>query len=246
MSIQYPEFMRDDHLYVFDVDGTLTPSRQKMDEAFKRFFSRFASRNFVYLVTGSDRDKTMEQVGADLYGLADRVYNCSGNHVFEGHNEIYRSNWRLPWDAEEWLKQKLDQSMFHIKTGAHFDHRIGCCNFSVIGRNCKLYERKEYVKYDNINKERERIAREFEEKFPDIEAVIGGETGLDIFPRGKNKGQIMEDLDWHSVHFFGDKMEEGGNDAPLGNRIDNRPFGYTYAVKDWKHTWEILEGFTYT
>ena len=82
MSIQYPEFMRDDHLYVFDVDGTLTPSRQKMDEAFKRFFSRFASRNFVYLVTGSDKDKTMEQVGADLYGLADRVYNCSGNHVF--------------------------------------------------------------------------------------------------------------------------------------------------------------------
>ena len=152
----------------------------------------------------------------------------------------------MPWDAEEWLKQKLDQSMFHIKTGAHFDHRIGCCNFSVIGRNCKLYERKEYVKYDNINKERERIAREFEEKFPDIEAVIGGETGLDIFPRGKNKGQIMEDLDWHSVHFFGDKMEEGGNDAPLSNRIDNRPFGYTYAVKDWKHTWEILEGFTYT
>ena len=69
--------------------------------------------------------------------------------------------------------------MFHIKTGVHFDHRIGCCNFSVIGRNCKLYEREEYVKYDNINKERERIAREFEEKFPDIEAVIGGEI-LDL------------------------------------------------------------------
>ena len=147
---------------------------------------------------------------------------------------------------DDYLCGQNDISMFHIKTGAHFDHRIGCCNFSVIGRNCKLYERKEYVKYDNINKERERIAREFEEKFPNIEAVIGGETGLDIFPRGKNKGQIMEDLDWHSVHFFGDKMEEGGNDAPLGNRIDNRPFGYTYAVKDWKHTWEILEGFTYT
>ena len=48
--------------FIFDVDGTLTPSRQKMDEAFKRFFSRFASRNFVYLVTGSDKDKTMELV----------------------------------------------------------------------------------------------------------------------------------------------------------------------------------------
>ncbi len=236
--------MREGSLYVFDIDGTLTPSRQKMDAKFKHWFKRFCERNFIYLVTGSDKIKTIEQIGADLYGLVDRVYNCSGNHVFEGMREIHKDNWKLPWKAESWLRNELTKSLFHIKTGAHFDHRIGCCNFSIIGRNCTLEERKDYVKWDKGCKERERIAIEFEEEFPQIEAVIGGETGLDIFPRGKNKGQIMEDLDWYAVHFFGDKMKSGGNDAPLGDKIKNRPHGFTYEVKDWKQTWEILEGLT--
>jgi len=43
--------------YIFDVDGTLTPSRQKMDEDFSRFFLHFCTMNSVYLVTGSDREE---------------------------------------------------------------------------------------------------------------------------------------------------------------------------------------------
>ena len=41
--------------YIFDVDGTLTPSRQKMDPKFKHFFLKFIETNKVWLVTGSDR-----------------------------------------------------------------------------------------------------------------------------------------------------------------------------------------------
>ena len=48
--------------YIFDVDGTLTPSRQKLDPNFLIFFNSFALANDVYLVTGSDRDKTIEQI----------------------------------------------------------------------------------------------------------------------------------------------------------------------------------------
>ena len=47
--------------YVFDVDGTLTPSRGLIDPEFKAFFNAFCLFNDVYLVTGSDRDKTIEK-----------------------------------------------------------------------------------------------------------------------------------------------------------------------------------------
>ena len=42
--------------YIFDVDGTLTPSRQVIDSDFAVFFSNFCAENDVYLVTGSDKD----------------------------------------------------------------------------------------------------------------------------------------------------------------------------------------------
>lgn len=39
--------------YVFDVDGTLTPSRGIMDEEFANWMEHFTTHNACYLVTGS-------------------------------------------------------------------------------------------------------------------------------------------------------------------------------------------------
>ena len=49
--------------YVFDVDGTLTPSRQLITDEFRDFFMQFALHHDVYLVSGSDYVKTVEQLG---------------------------------------------------------------------------------------------------------------------------------------------------------------------------------------
>ena len=55
---------------------------------------------------------------------------------------------------------------------------------------------------DEHKNERRIIAEEFNSKFPDIEALVAGETGLDIFPRGSNKGQVIDDFKGYDVHFF--------------------------------------------
>ena len=47
-----------DKIFIFDVDGTLTPSRLRMTEKFAKFFDKWSSENKYYLVTGSDLDKT--------------------------------------------------------------------------------------------------------------------------------------------------------------------------------------------
>ena len=51
-----------DKIFIFDVDGTLTPSRQKMTKEFKEFFSKWTEENLFYLVTGSDLPKLQEQM----------------------------------------------------------------------------------------------------------------------------------------------------------------------------------------
>lgn len=225
-------------LYIFDVDGTLTPSRGKMDPKFSAYFEQFATHNNVYMITGSDREKTIEQVGEVIYNLCGRVYNCSGNHVFEQDKEVYKTEWKLPDGAAFWLLDKLDNSKFYRKTGRHLEERPGMVNFSIVGRNCNFEERAMYKQWDEHKNERRIIAEEFNSRFPDIEALVAGETGLDIFPRGSNKGQIWDDIKMFDVHFFGDKMDEGGNDYPLA--IKNI-YGSNHHVDCWKHTFKILE-----
>ena len=51
--------------YVFDVDGTLTPSRLRMDGEFLSFRDWIKIKMFICLLT--DHDKTIEQVGVDIW-----------------------------------------------------------------------------------------------------------------------------------------------------------------------------------
>jgi phosphomannomutase len=82
--------------FIFDVDGTLTPSRGIIDLNFKAFFNSFCLMNDVYLVTGSDKAKTIEQISEPTYNLCKRVYNCNGNDVWEGATHVHTNDWTLP------------------------------------------------------------------------------------------------------------------------------------------------------
>ena len=75
--------------YIFDVDGTLTPSRQKINSEFELFFKDFINKNNVWLITGSDYPKTVEQVGKEICEKVKAVYNCAGNNIWKNGKEIW-------------------------------------------------------------------------------------------------------------------------------------------------------------
>ena len=182
-------------VYVFDVDGTLTPSRGVIDPTFKEFFNDFCRENKVVLVTGSDKPKTVEQIGEDTYNLAHTVYNCNGNDVWQGSQHCRSNSWHLDENSEQWLQKQLKDSKFPIRTGHHYDHRPGMCNFSIVGRNANRQQRAEYVEWDKATQERQSISNNFNINFPELEAKIGGETGIDISPKGLDKSQIVRDFE---------------------------------------------------
>ena len=229
--------------FIFDVDGTLTPSRQEIDPDFEKYMIEFSNENNVYLVTGSNREKTIEQIGDTLFHAAKRVYNCSGSDVYEGDLNVYRDEWDVPEDVEEFLMDELHHSKFPIRTGTHVEKRPGGINFSVLGRGqgVVLEERDEYVKWDRTHHERKNMAIKIKNRFPDLEVQVGGQTGLDISPLGRNKGQILRDFSKNDfIYFYGDMMNEGQNDFPLADAIRKKELGFTYHVHSFQHTWDIL------
>jgi len=228
--------------FIFDVDGTLTPSRQQIDNDFAVFFSNFCAENDVYLVTGSDKEKTIEQIGEEIYSLARRVYNCSGSDVWQGETHIRSDNWRIPIHVKAWLEDKLEESSFPLRTGLHIEERPGMVNFSVVGRNATMGERKLYVKHDTQIGERNIIADLFNKEFKELIARPGGETGIDISPKGADKSQIVNDFDPNDVlHFYGDRMDLQGNDYPLKKVIIDNDLGFAIEVNGWKDTWSKLK-----
>ena len=223
--------------FIFDVDGTLTPSRKKIVHEFWAPFLIFCRNHDVYLVTGSDRAKTLEQLGLDICYTAKRVYNCSGSDAYERDVNVYRDKWELPKKVESFLEDELAYSCFSIRNGLHIERRPGGVNFSILGRGeDPSVGRKEYVKWDEERLERQDIADRLISHFPDLTVALGGQTGIDIGPKGADKSQILRDFsEDDEIHFFGDRMETTGNDFTLGEAV-KKMGGYTYHVKDWKET----------
>ena len=111
-----------DKIFIFDVDGTLTPSRQKMTKEFKDFFSIWAELNTFYLVTGSDIPKLQEQMdGMEIH--SDGIFTCCGNEYWQSNpavhpkhcDLIYSNKFKPPKDLIKYLERKVLKSKYQNK-----------------------------------------------------------------------------------------------------------------------------------
>ncbi len=227
-------------IFLFDVDGTLTPSRCRMNEEFKQLFINFQLKHSTYLVTGSDFDKTFEQVGWQIIFSSKLTFHCSGNECRNQAKIVYRNEWEPPKQLLAELVLIIADDPYDVRTGNHIEFRTGSINFSVVGRNATSAQREHYKHYDRAFEHRKDIVGRLSEKFPDISFQIGGETGIDIFPKGYDKRQVITYLPKAEIYFFGDAVHDYGNDQALAHAVYNLK-GKVYGVKDWRETMEILE-----
>ena len=220
--------------YVFDVDGTLTPSRKTIDNEFAKWFLDFTKQHKVYLVTGSDYPKTLEQLGEEICNSVAGVYSCAGNALYVNGIQIYANQFVLNDEEYKFLEKLLDLSSYPEKTGQHIEMRQGLCNFSIVGRGADNLQRERYVRYDTAINERENLTELINNQFSRLEATVAGETGIDIYLRGKDKSQVAQQLS--PFTFFGDKIYQGGNDYTIALLAQKH-----YKVNSWQDTFDILK-----
>jgi phosphomannomutase len=215
-----------------------------MNEDFKSFFMNWMEDKPVIFLTGSDKEKTIEQIGEDLWNRSYVSMQSCGNQIFRNGLEIYRSQWCPSEDLIEYLKNLLDNSQYKMRFGNHIEERIGLLNFCIPGRNCSQEIRDSYYKWDHIKQERLKFSEFIMRKFPDLEASVGGQISIDIHEKGSNKSQakkwIMEEFGPDTtIHFFGDKTDKGGNDYDLAKLL-NYPHK-VHSVLDWRETYRELK-----
>jgi phosphomannomutase len=246
------------NVYIFDVDGTLTPSRKPMTREFLKFFDTWSKENTFYLVSGSDLEKMSEQVPPHILERAAGLFCCGGNDYYKDGKQVYYNEFIPPKELIQFLEETLLNSQYETRAGNHIEDRGSMLNFSVVGRDCSDEQREDYFQYDLQSKEREIISGLINEDWVDIEAVIGGQISIDIAPRGNDKSQvlkhIMKEQPNKKYFFVGDRTMEGGNDYPLANLMNNTDdcysfqagepsdeFGFTETFKILKY--EIHEGY---
>jgi len=237
-----------DRVYLFDVDGTLTDPLTEVDDVFADVFLTWLrdKNKKVYLVTGSDIEKTKKQLFPSFIDQCAGIFTCSGNVFYSKGNKIYENTLEIPEGLMENLQLYLHNSEWRKKQGTHTELRSGMINFSTVGRDASPNMREAYSKWDTIHKEREDIVEYLKDLHPELEVAIGGSISVDIYPAGSNKGQVIEKLE--AIHgsgidmvFVGDRNVPGGNDWPLAQRLETRKGSEWFQVLSYEETRALIE-----
>lgn len=223
--------MGDFEVIAFDIDGTLTRSKQSLEEDMAKLLCQLLDKYKVAIISGASYKQFQWQVLSGLKCAEDklkRVYLLPADGtVFCTHDgENWQCEYDEPLTQEEKgrIKQAFDDIFVKVGLeepekiyGELIEDRGAQLNFSAFGQDAPV-ELKE--NWDQDLKKRQKIVRILEEALPDYVMHIGGTTSIEVTKPGIDKAYGLNkllnklDISKDKVLYVGDKLSRGGNDEP--------------------------------
>ncbi|KAF2759210.1 eukaryotic phosphomannomutase [Pseudovirgaria hyperparasitica] len=217
-------------IVLFDVDQTLTIPRGKATPPILALLSALRKKVPIGYIGGSNLPKQQDQLGdaagTDVRNLFDYCFAENGLVAFHGPTSLGDASFiQSIGDAQykllvNWVLRYIADLDIPVKRGTFVEFRRGMINVSPIGRNASQEERVAFEQYDKVARVRQTMVDRMRAEFAHLGLTfsIGGQISFDVFPAGWDKTYVLRYLPeerWATVHFFGDKYVEGGNDYEM-------------------------------
>jgi phosphomannomutase len=239
---------RDNTVVIFDIDGTIAHHGEVVSADMRAFLQELRKKVSVALIGGSPLRQMHDKVGETIEHDVDFVFGENGLVAY-GHGKLLKEMRLAEALSEEqiqalinWALRYIADLQLPVKRGTFVDFRTGLVNFSPAGRHLTKSERAKWVEYDVKHGVRTRMVEAMRKQFPawNLDWVIGGQMGFDVFIKGWDKTFCLQYLQqFKTIHFFGDRYEEGGNDWPLLNHPRVTPHPITTETEGPKMAREV-------
>jgi phosphomannomutase len=215
-------------LIVFDLDGTLAPSKSSIDAEMAALVNKLLGIIKVAIISGGKWEQFQEQVLSHLAG-DQRLRNLSllptcGTQFYRyehGWDRLYAEDF-TPQHKEKIitsLKKAIDQLSLKAPKvwGEVIEDRGGQITFSALGQEAPL---KEKVKWDPDFTKRKKMKAILDTSIPEFSVRLGGSTSIDVTKPGIDKAYGIRKLrdtlgiTIEEMIFIGDALFPGGNDYP--------------------------------
>lgn len=217
-------------LAMFDLDGTLAPSKSEISPATAHMLCGLLAAIDVCIISGGRFEQFDAQVLRHLGTLCDRerlhlMPTCGTRYLrweAGGWNEIYFE--KLSSDetkrACEVLRSGAEQLGFWTNAtwGPALEDRGSQVTYSALGQNAPADVKSAW---DPDNSKKESLRSFVAQRLPDLEVKSGGSTSIDVTRRGIDKAygarklMVALRLTRREILFFGDRLDPQGNDYPI-------------------------------
>ncbi|PID33001.1 HAD family hydrolase [Candidatus Saccharibacteria bacterium] len=243
-------------LLAFDSDDTIVLSKMPASERMASLLAKALNHFDICIISGTGFDETIYPNTVSQIEKVDGV-DLSKLHIMPTCGTRYYRNqdgqWRLQYqeDLTEEQKKKIFEAIessakklgmwVDNPAGEIIEDRLSQVTYSALGQQAKPEDK--YAWAEKYKQERKLLNDAVKRLIPEFEVRTAGTTSLDVTKPGIDKAYGMNKLieatgfTKEDILFFGDKLEEGGNDFPVKNMgID------CVAVERWEDTAYALEG----
>lgn len=238
----------------FDMDDTIAITKSPISDRMATAFNHILDSFDICIISGGKYELFLHQVVSRLDVEPDKLKRLHlmptcGTRYYRYDDGI--SEWVLQYaeDLAEGEKLKISEVLEESAKelgywpkhpiGEVIEDRDSQVTFAGLGQ---LAPPEAKYAWDPDNKKRIAIRDLALEKIPELEIRIGGTTSIDVTRKGIDKAHGMKKLmeangfKKDDILFFGDKLQEGGNDYPV------KAFGIeSIEVKGWEDTANCLE-----
>ncbi len=250
---------------LFDMDGTLTAARSKMDYPILAALRKLQDLDFeIGIVTGSSMKYIKEQctVMFDDFNFDHKkvhYFPCNGTkYVMLNSNTedvVYDMLMEKEIGKEKYREiiYRLVENQLRIKrklygkdiplTGNFIDCRGSMINWCPIGRNANHDDRSRWKVLDEKYKIRESLLDSYFRSpvYENIAVKLGGSTSFDIYPEGWDKSLVLRSFNLgDDIWFVGDKCRQHGNDKEIYEAIKERDPNKSFETKSPVQTISII------
>jgi hypothetical protein len=238
----------------FDLDGTLAVTKSPISEIMAERLGELLSTYEVCVISGGVFDQFQIQVidrlavGPELMARLNIMPTSGTKYLRFDPRE---QEWEVQY-SEDLSPETRSQIVDALATGAKelgyweaepygniIEDRGSQITFSALGQEAPAEEK---YAWDPSGVKKLSLRDYAQRRLPDLEVHVGGTTSVDVTRAGIDKAYGMRklmtalDLAITDILFFGDKLEEGGNDYPV------RAMGIDcIAVESWEGTALALE-----
>ncbi|MBV8153121.1 MAG: HAD-IIB family hydrolase [Candidatus Eremiobacteraeota bacterium] len=213
-------------LIVFDLDGTLAPSKSPVDDEMAALLARLLAVVRVAIISGGDFPQFDKQV-VQRIPAGSRFENLSLLPTTGTKFYTYDGSWKKLYseDLSNAEKTKIEQALEQAVTesgfqpaqswGERIEDRGTQITYSALGQQAPLDAKEQW---DPDFAKRQKIKALLDPMLPEFSVRLGGSTSIDVTRAGIDKGYGIRKLrdvlgiPIEKMLFIGDAIFPGGND----------------------------------